>query len=287
MGRRCLAASLTLGLVLGSGTALADPIGIGTAAAAVDKVEGVLEGAPRFINAGSDVYSNEVVKTGDKGIARLVFLDRTDLAVGPKSEVKLDKFVYDPERNTGAVVINVTRGAFRFVTGTQDHRNYSIVTPQGTLGVRGTVFEINVTSERTDVRLIEGAVEVRSLTNQTVVLTPTAINSASVSTTGSISGFNVPAHVTILSFRTAAVGAGSAATTGTSLGSTGAANAGNQPGAASNQLGSTGAANAGNQLGSAGAAPAGVVLGSSGLAPAPPPPASDTSITTLTSAVSQ
>jgi len=280
--RLCLAASIALGLVLGSGTALAGPIGIGTAAATVDKVEGVLEGAPRFINTGSEVYSNDLVKTGDKGIARLVFLDRTDLAVGPKSEVKLDKFVYDPERNSGAVVINITRGAFRFVTGTQDHRNYSIVTPQGTLGVRGTVFEVLVTSDRTDVRLIEGAVEVRSLTNQTVVLTPTAINSASVSATGSISGFNVPAHVTILSFRTAAVGAAGTATTGSALGSTGAANAGNQPGAAGNQLGSTGAANAGNQLGSAGAAP---VLGSSGLAPAPPPPSND--VSNLTNGVSE
>jgi hypothetical protein len=279
--RLCLATSLTLGLVLGSGTALAAPAGIGTAAAAVDKVEGVLEGDTRFINTGSDVYSNELVKTGDKGIARLVFLDRTDLAVGPKSEVKLDKFVYDPEGNSGAVVINITRGAFRFVTGTQDHRNYSIVTPQGTLGVRGTVFEVLVTSERTDVRLIEGSVEVRSLTNQAVVLTPTAINSASVSATGSISGFNVPAHVTILSFRTAAVGAGSAATTGTSLGAAGAANAG----AASNQLGAAGAANAGNQLGSAGAAPGGTVLGSSGLAPVPPPASND--ISNLTNGVSQ
>jgi FecR protein len=265
MGRLCLAASLTLGLVLGSGMALADPIGIGTAASTVDKVEGVLEGAPRFINTGSEVYSNELLKTGDKGIARLVFLDRTDLAVGPKSEVKLDKFVYDPDRNSGAVVINITRGAFRFVTGTQDHRNYSIVTPQGTLGVRGTIFEVLVTSERTDVHLIEGAVEVRSLTDQTVVLTPTAINSASVSTTGNISGFNVPAHVTVLPFSVTALGAaGTIETTGSS------------------QLGSTGAANASNQLGSAGTAP---VLGSSGLAPAPPPPSDD--VSNLTNAVSE
>ena len=59
MGHRrlCLAASLTL--VLGSaGTPLADPVGIGSAAAARDRVEGVLDGAAsRFINTGSEVYS--------------------------------------------------------------------------------------------------------------------------------------------------------------------------------------------------------------------------------------
>lgn len=202
-----------------------------------------------------------MVKTGDKGVARLVFLDNTDLAVGPRSEVKLDKFVYDPERNNGAVVINVTRGAFRFVTGTQDHSNYSINTPHGTLGVRGTTFELVVTSDRTDVHLVNGAVEVKSSTNQTVVLTQNAINSASVTATGTVSAFTVPANITILSFST------------TGLGASGAANAGNQLG--------SGATNTG-QLGAAGGAP---VLGSSGLAPMPPSPKSD--VSDLTKAVSE
>jgi FecR protein len=257
--RLCLVASLTL--VLGSGTALAAPVGIGSAAAAKDRVEGLLDGAPpRFINTGSEVYSNELVKTGDKGVARLVFLDNTDLAVGPRSEVKLDKFVYDPESKSGAVVINVTRGAFRFVTGTQDHRNYSIVTPHSTLGVRGTTFEVVVSSDRTDVHLVNGAVEVRSSTNQTVVLTQNAINSASVTATGTVSAFTVPANVTILSFST------------TGLGAQGA-NAGNQ-------LGAAGAANAGNQLGAAGAPP---TLGSGG----PPPPTIRSDVSDLTRVVSE
>ena len=248
MGHRrlCLAASLTL--VLGSaGTPLADPVGIGSAAAARDRVEGVLDGAAsRFINTGSEVYSTELVKTGDKGVARLVFLDRTDLVVGPRSEVKLDKFVYDPEGDSGAFATNVTRGAFRFITGNQNHSNYA------TLGVRGTIFELVITSDRTDVHLVNGALEVRSSTNQTVVLTQNGINSATVTTTGDISAFIVPANITILSFSMAALGAAGTADT----------------------LGSGGDANAGNQLGSAGAAP---VLGSSGLALAPPPRSNDVS----------
>ena len=38
---------------------------------------------------------------------------------------------------SGAVVIEATKGAFRFVTGSQDKRVYQIKTPFGTLGIRG------------------------------------------------------------------------------------------------------------------------------------------------------
>ena len=93
------------------------------------------------LSAGSEVYANETVRTGNLGRADLVLLDNTNFSVGPASEVRLDKFVYDPTGSSGKVVLQATRGAFRFVTGSQDHRAYQVGTPWGTLGVRGTVVE--------------------------------------------------------------------------------------------------------------------------------------------------
>ena len=93
------------------------------------------------LSAGSEVYANETVRTGNLGRADLVLLDNTNFSVGPASEVRLDKFVYDPTGSSGKVVVQATRGAFRFVTGSQDHRAYQVGTPWGTLGVRGTVVE--------------------------------------------------------------------------------------------------------------------------------------------------
>ena len=78
---------------------------------------------------GSELHANETVRTGNIGRADLVFIDNTNLTVGPTSEVLLDKFVYDPTGSSGKVVLNATRGTFRFVTGTQDHRVYAITTP--------------------------------------------------------------------------------------------------------------------------------------------------------------
>ena len=94
-----------------------------------------------MLSAGSEVYANETVRTGNLGRADLVLLDNTNFSVGPASEVRLDKFVYDPTGSSGKVVVQATRGAFRFVTGSQDHRAYQVGTPWGTLGVRGTVVE--------------------------------------------------------------------------------------------------------------------------------------------------
>jgi hypothetical protein len=118
-------------------TAFAEEPKIGSATATKNKVEGEVNGQHQPIAKGSDVFTNETVRTGDASVADLVFLDSTNLSVGPTSEVRLDKFVYDPTGSSGAVVIQATKGAFRFVTGSQDKRVYEIKTPFGTLGIRG------------------------------------------------------------------------------------------------------------------------------------------------------
>ena len=139
-----------------------------------------------------------------------MFVDKTNLTVGPTSEVLLDKFVYDPAGANGKVVMQMTRGAFRFVTGTQDHRAYAVNTPYGSLGVRGTVVEVVVQEKTkgkprpdectTRVRLVEGAGasfttssgKTARLTepNQVVCISPSGAVSYSSSST-SILGFQV------------------------------------------------------------------------------------------------
>jgi hypothetical protein len=117
---------------------------IGSAASVRNQVEGILGGRTNALSSGSAVHANELIRSGDEAVANLVFIDQTKLSVGPKSEVRLDKFVYDPNKNTGTVVVRATKGAYRFVTGVQDPRNYEIKTPYATLGVRGTILELNL-----------------------------------------------------------------------------------------------------------------------------------------------
>ena len=89
------------------------------------------------LSGGSNVYSKETVRTGDAGQADLKFHDSSNLTVGPKSSVRLDKFVYDPNKSASTVAIQATKGSFRFVTGSQGKGAVQVKTPYGTLGVRG------------------------------------------------------------------------------------------------------------------------------------------------------
>ena len=117
---------------------------IGVAASITPSAESGTGTVFQTLTPGSELRASETVRTGDAGKADLVFVDRTNLTVGPASEVVLDKFVYDPVGSKGKVVLQTTRGAFRFATGTQDHSVYQINTPYGSLGVRGTAFTCEV-----------------------------------------------------------------------------------------------------------------------------------------------
>lgn len=111
---------------------------IGVAATVKDQVFG----SGQQLSVGSPIHAQEIIKTGETGSVSLQFLDQTNLNIGPKSELTLDRFVYDPNRSKGNVVINTGKGVFRFVSGSQAPQNYKVNTPVATIGIRGTSFYI-------------------------------------------------------------------------------------------------------------------------------------------------
>ena len=142
-----------------SATAVAENIGTATAIATV--VTGTLNTGELTLKSGDVVYQNEVITTDDAGVGQFEFRDETKLAVGPGSTVVLDNFVYDSDTSKAKVVINLTQGAFRFITGKSDHSAYEIVTPTATIGVRGTAFDVYTKDDgELAVAMIDGAVEV-------------------------------------------------------------------------------------------------------------------------------
>src|SRR5436190_12068979 len=144
---------------------------VGVASAARNQVHGIIGGGTRALSAGSEVFSNEVVRTGDDSVAQLLFLDSTSLSVGARSEVKLDRFVYNPNRKTGNVVLEASRGAFRFVSGSQTPTNYTIKTPLATIGVRGTIVDGYITLAGVQIVVWEGYAHWEAF-NKTGVLGP-------------------------------------------------------------------------------------------------------------------
>ena len=89
-------------------------------------------------SSGAGVHADETIGTDKAGKAGLRFHDQSNLDIGPNSSVKLNKFIYDPNRSGGKAVLDAAKGSFRFSTGAQGgNRDIQIKTPVGTLGIRG------------------------------------------------------------------------------------------------------------------------------------------------------
>lgn len=142
-------------LILATGAAWAQQA-IGSTTTVQNEVTRELGAAAGPLSVGDSVYRSEVVRTGADSLAKLVFLDSTNLSVGPASRVVLDRFVYEGDPGAEKVAVGLAKGLFRFTTGNLDKRAYTITTPTAAIGVRGTVLDIDARAANTRVTLVEG-----------------------------------------------------------------------------------------------------------------------------------
>jgi hypothetical protein len=134
---------------------------VGKATAITTEVKGDTAGSVRTLQSGDQVFQDERIETNDKGVGQFEFLDDTKLAIGPGSVVKLDQFVYGADKSATTVTIQLTKGAFRFISGKSTHTAYKIQTPTATIGVRGTAFDVFVGGDgEMAVAMINGGVDV-------------------------------------------------------------------------------------------------------------------------------
>lgn len=115
----------------------------------------------RKLTVGDDVRQDETIAVSADAQSELKLDDDTKLALGPGSRLLLDKFVYDSDKKAGSIVINLAKGAFRFITGSAAKKSYVVKTPNASITVRGTVFDVFTLQDgNVWVLLHEGAVEV-------------------------------------------------------------------------------------------------------------------------------
>jgi hypothetical protein len=156
---RTLRATIALCALAGAGETAHAQQKIGSTAAVINDVTRELSGAAAPLKAGDAVFRNEIVRTAAASKAKLVFLDSTNLVIGPASETTLDEFVYSgPTEQPSAqkMQVSLTRGVFRFTTGTLDKKAYLISTQVASIAVQGTVLDIDVEGGLAHVTLVEG-----------------------------------------------------------------------------------------------------------------------------------
>lgn len=100
----------------------------------------------------------DVIETGRNAQMQILLLDRSNFGIGQKSRVRIDRFVYDPnkERSVAATLI---KGALRFFSGEETgDRSGEIATPSGRIGIRGTAVDMLVGEGARDIAEKEPAV---------------------------------------------------------------------------------------------------------------------------------
>ncbi|HUJ37480.1 MAG TPA: FecR family protein [Hyphomicrobium sp.] len=143
---------------------------IGSAVTVVSIVTASLEKDERKLAVGDGVRAQELISVDNEGRSELELRDKTKLALGPGAKLLLDKFIYDPDLSGGAIVMNLVRGSFRFVTGIAAKPAYVIHVPTASITVRGTIFDVYVKPDNSAwLLLIEGAIEVCTSNGKCVV----------------------------------------------------------------------------------------------------------------------
>src|SRR5262245_52042854 len=136
---------------------------IGDARTIISLVKADFDQEERDLEVGDMVRQDEVIEVSGDGRGEFRLNDDTKLALGPGARMVLDKFVYDSDKKTGSIVLDLTKGAFRFITGIASKKTYQIRTPNASITVRGTIFDVYVLPDKSSWLLLhEGAIEVTS-----------------------------------------------------------------------------------------------------------------------------
>lgn len=123
-----------------SAAAAADFIGVTAAVEGQVTRVSSTSGAPTGpIESGTQVFEGDVLSVAEGGRAQVMLKDQTTFTLGSGAEMQIDEFVFGTANDT--LNANITKGAFRFVSGKIAKTGPDAMTvdlPSAVIGVRGT-----------------------------------------------------------------------------------------------------------------------------------------------------
>jgi hypothetical protein len=107
----------------------------------------VRNGAATPAQPGQVVFEADSLRTGVDGTIGVTLKDDTRLALGPASEIRLERFAYAPGTASLGMVLRFVRGVTAYVSGRLAKLAPDAIrleTPAAIVGVRGTTLAIRV-----------------------------------------------------------------------------------------------------------------------------------------------
>jgi hypothetical protein len=142
-------------LLAGNGAWAGEPIGTVLKAAQTVKASGAQ--GTRVLSRSDDVFYLDRISSNGTGSGEFQFSDGTKLAVGPGANLVVDEFVFAGKSRFQKLGLAAAKGSFRWISGNSSASAYRIKTPYGTMGIRGTAFDVTLRNGRVYVALISGS----------------------------------------------------------------------------------------------------------------------------------
>lgn len=96
----------------------------------------------RALKMKAPIYLDDTIKTTN-GRIQMIFKDKTLVTLGRKSEMKITRYIWEPEKKEAAMETRITEGSFRIMGGSitkESPDNFKTQTPSGTIGIRGSMY---------------------------------------------------------------------------------------------------------------------------------------------------
>jgi Uncharacterized protein conserved in bacteria len=109
------------------------------------------------LNLQDNVEKSDSLRTGGNGRLEVLFMDESSIKLGPNTLIDITEFL--PDSSAPALRTHVSEGIARFITGTITEQNpdgFVVTTPEATIGVRGTVFNVRTGQGFTTVETLSG-----------------------------------------------------------------------------------------------------------------------------------
>jgi hypothetical protein len=101
------------------------------------------------------VVKNARLETVPTGALEVTFTDGSRLTLGSASSVVVDNYVYGGGQGAAGQTLKMTKGLFRFVSGSMPKDQVKLKTPTVTIGIRGTTVKVKIADDNSQTIFFE------------------------------------------------------------------------------------------------------------------------------------
>ena len=143
----------------------------------------------RQLQRRDTVFGVDRITTGEKSKAQFSMLDGGLIALKENSELNIANYEFNDNTQQGSASIELLKGGLRSISGVikKNGGSYSVKTPVGSIGIRGTHFEVQLVKGDVFLAVWDGAIDLTLENNNVVSLGDNeAFSFAQITATGEV-----------------------------------------------------------------------------------------------------